>query len=219
MAKILIVDDHPHILRLLERELAGEAHEVVTALTGEEALRKIREEQPALVVLDVMLPGKDGLEVLQEVKADPDTRATVVILLTARDHASEVTHGLQLGADWYVTKPFGPGEIATLAQRFLAGRPAPSGHPAAAPRREETLLPIGEIDLLTMIAADAFALGAGGRVADGRACLAAGLGRVDAARAAGSPWAEELAHHYQKLRDHYGARYGEAACPAAAVAG
>jgi DNA-binding response OmpR family regulator len=215
MAKILVVDDHPHIVRLLERELAGEAHAVITASTGEEALRKIREEQPALVVLDVMLPGKDGLQVLQEVKADPGTEATVVILLTARGHPSEVTEGLQLGADWYVTKPFGPGEIATLARRFLEGRPCP----AAASRREETRPPVVEIDLLTLTAADAFALGAGGHVEDGSACLAAGVRRADAARAAGSPWAEELAHHYEALRDHYGARYGGEACKAAVAAG
>jgi two-component system, OmpR family, alkaline phosphatase synthesis response regulator PhoP len=210
MAKILVVDDHPHILRLLERELEGEAHDIVTARTGEEALRKIREERPALVVLDVMLPGKNGLEVLREMKADPGTQTTVVILLTARDHASEISEGLQLGADWYITKPFGPGEIATLARRFLEGRPAP----AAAPRRQETLLPILEIDLLTLTAADAFALGAGGSVAAGGACLAAGGQRADAARAAGAPWAEELARHYQELQDHYAARYEDQACPA-----
>ena len=119
MAKILVVDDHPHILRLVQRELEEAAHEVITAADGDEALQKIRDERPPLVVLDVTMPKKDGFQVLREVKSDPATRATVVIMLTARDEDAEMTRGLQLGADWYVPKPFHPGDIAALARRFL----------------------------------------------------------------------------------------------------
>ena len=144
MARILVVDDHPHIIRLVQRELEAEAHEVLAAATGEEALRMIREEQPALVVLDVMLPGKDGLDVLREVRADPALQATVIILLTARDEPGDVTHGLQRGADWYVTKPFRPGDIATVARRFLESGPEPAFRSAV------ERLPNGEIDRLTM---------------------------------------------------------------------
>jgi two-component system, OmpR family, alkaline phosphatase synthesis response regulator PhoP len=215
VAKILVVDDHPHIVRLLERELEAGGHEVMTAFTGEEALRKVREEPPALVVLDVMLPGKHGLQVLRELKADPATQEIVVVLLTARDHPSEVTQGLQLGADWYVAKPFRPGDIATLARRFLAGRP----DPAAVPRKEAERLPVVEIDLLTMAAADAFDLAARGSVAEGCACLTAGLQRAAAARAAGKPWADELACRYREIRDHYAARYGSEARQAAPTCG
>jgi DNA-binding response OmpR family regulator len=122
MAKILVVDDHPHIVRLVQRELETEAHEIITAADGEEALTKIRAECPDLVVLDVMLPKKSGLDVLRAVKADPATQAIPVILLTVRDQDADVTLGLQLGADWYVPKPFRPGDLATLAARFLNGR-------------------------------------------------------------------------------------------------
>src|SRR5438876_341641 len=146
MAVILVVDDHPHILRLLQRELEGESHEVITTATGEEALRKIHEELPALVVLDVMLPGKDGLSVLRELRADPATQAMVVILLTARDEPGDVARGLQRGADWYVAKPFRPGDIATLVRRFLDPCPGP----AAAFQSGGDRLPNVEIDRLTM---------------------------------------------------------------------
>jgi DNA-binding response OmpR family regulator len=121
MTKVLVVDDHPHIVRLVQRELEAEAYEIITAADGEEALEKIRRERPALVVLDVMLPKKSGLDVLRAVKADPSTRAIAVILLTVKDHDADVTLGLHLGADWYVPKPFRPGDIATLARRFLNG--------------------------------------------------------------------------------------------------
>jgi DNA-binding response OmpR family regulator len=212
MAAILVVDDHPHILRLLQRELEAEAHEVITAATGEEALRKIHQERPALVVLDVMLPDKDGLTVLRELRADPATQALVVILLTAQDQASDVTQGLQRGADWYVTKPFRPGDIAALVRRFLDS----ASGPAAAAEHEEGL-PNGEIDLLTMIAADAFDMAVRGNVDEGYACLTGGLQRADAARAAGRPWADELEQRYRELRDHYVDRYRRDTCPAAAL--
>src|SRR5437870_12790280 len=122
MAKVLIVDDHPHIVRLLRRELAAERHTVSTAATGEEALQKARQESPDVIVLDVMLPGMSGLEVLRELKADPATRATIVIRASALNGPGEVTFGLQSGADWYLPKPFAPGDISTLVRRFLHGR-------------------------------------------------------------------------------------------------
>jgi two-component system, OmpR family, alkaline phosphatase synthesis response regulator PhoP len=121
MTKILVVDDHPHIVRLVQRELESESHEIITAVDGEEALEKIRAERPALVVLDVMLPKKSGLEVLRAVRRDPATRETTIIMLTVKDQDADVTRGLRLGADWYLTKPFRPGDIATLARRFLNG--------------------------------------------------------------------------------------------------
>jgi CheY-like chemotaxis protein len=204
MAKILVVDDHPPIVRLLQRELEAEGHAVITAVTGEEALRKIREEPPDLVVLDVMLPGKNGLIVLHELRSDPATQGITVIMLTARDQPSEVAHGLQWGADWYLTKPFFPGDIATVARRFLESPPV-----LTAPCHEAGRLPITEIDLLTITAADAFDLALRGKVDEGYSCLATGLQRADAARAAGRPWARELAMRYQELRDHYVGRYGQ----------
>jgi DNA-binding response OmpR family regulator len=123
MARVLVVDDHPSIVRLLQRVLQMEQHEVITAADGEEALQKVREQHPAMVVLDVVMPRKNGFEVLHVLKSDPATQQIIVIMLTGQDHDPEMKHCLQLGADWYVPKPFGPGEIITLARRFL-GQPA-----------------------------------------------------------------------------------------------
>jgi DNA-binding response OmpR family regulator len=149
MAKILIVDDHPHIVRLLQRELAAEQHAVVTAATGEEALHKARSEAPDVMVLDVMMPGMTGFEVLRALKADPATRATVVILLSALNEPGEMTYGLQLGADWFLNKPFAPGDISTLVGRFLDqphwSRPAPPSDMGP--------MPVEEIESLDLAAA------------------------------------------------------------------
>lgn len=121
MAKILVVDDHPHIARLIERELEREGHTLLTAADGEEALRVIARERPEVIVLDVILPKIDGFEVLRLLRSDPETRQTRVIMLTVLDHDGAVSHGLDMGADWYVPKPFVPGDIATLVRRFLQG--------------------------------------------------------------------------------------------------
>jgi DNA-binding response OmpR family regulator len=123
MAKILVVDDHPHIVRLVQKELERDGHEIVTAADGDEALDKVRQERPALLVLDVVMPNRNGFEVLRELKADPATAQIPVIMLTVRDQDAEMTHGLTLGADWYVPKPFVPGDISGLVRRFL-GEPS-----------------------------------------------------------------------------------------------
>jgi DNA-binding response OmpR family regulator len=101
MARILVVDDHPHIVRLVQRELEEAGHQVSSAADGESALRLVREERPELVVLDVVMPRPNGFEVLRELKTDPTTRDIVVIMLTVKDRETEYTHGLNLGADWY----------------------------------------------------------------------------------------------------------------------
>lgn len=120
MAKILVVDDHPSIVRLLQRVLQTDAHEVITASDGEAALRKVRQEHPALVFLDVTMPEKNGYEVLSELRSDPATQRVPVIMLTGKDQESDMAQGLQLGADWYVSKPFSPPEILSLTRRFLS---------------------------------------------------------------------------------------------------
>lgn len=119
MAKILVADDHPHIVRLVQRELEGEGYQVITAADGEEALAKVRQEHPELIVLDVVMPRKSGFEVVQALKSDPATHSIIVIMLTVKDRDAEMSQGLQLGADWYVPKPFVPGDIAALVRRFL----------------------------------------------------------------------------------------------------
>jgi len=124
VARVLVVDDHPSIVRLLQRVLQTQGHEVLTAADGEEALLQARAERPALVLLDVTMPRKNGFEVLREIKSDPALQQIVVIMLTGRDQDAEMTHGLQLGADWYVPKPFSPADVLALLRRFLGESPA-----------------------------------------------------------------------------------------------
>ena len=110
-ARILVVDDEPDISALVAYHLARESYVVRTANTGDEALEALERERPDLIVLDLMLPGMTGLEVLQAVRSRPDTSEVPVILLTARREESDRIEGLRLGADDYVAKPFSPEEL------------------------------------------------------------------------------------------------------------
>ena len=106
--KILIVDDEEDILELVGYNLAREGYKIINALSGEEALRLSRSEMPNLIILDLMLPGIDGLEVLKRLKKDLKTINIPIILLTAKGEESDIVAGLELGADDYITKPFSP---------------------------------------------------------------------------------------------------------------
>ena len=106
MARVLAVDDLPENLRLLSRYLAREGHDVVTASSGQEAIRAALKLQPDVVLLDVMMPGIDGIETCRRLKDDERTRAIPVILVTALDRDTDVVEGLKAGADDYVTKPY-----------------------------------------------------------------------------------------------------------------
>jgi DNA-binding response OmpR family regulator len=206
MARILVVDDHPPIVRLLQRELEADGHEVIAALSGEDALLEMTRERPALVVLDLMLPGHDGFHVLRAIKCDPATHAVPVIILSARTAPGDMTQGLEWGADWYMTKPFRPGDVALLVRRFLADSAA---NWSLAARHEPSLPPIGELDRLTMALADALHLAARGRLTEGHACLQAGLQRAKKAAIAREPWAADLLWRYQELLNEYLDRFGD----------
>ena len=106
--KILVVDDEEDILELVRYNLAREGYKVVCAATGEQALNKAGAEPFDLIVLDLMLPGIDGLEVAKKLKSKPDTRHIPIIMLTAKGEEADIVTGLELGADDYVTKPFSP---------------------------------------------------------------------------------------------------------------
>jgi two-component system phosphate regulon response regulator PhoB len=110
MAKehILVVDDEEDILELLTYNLAREGYQVTGALSGEVALKKIRSTTFDLVVLDLMLPGIDGLEVTKTLKNDPKARDIPIVMLTAKGEEADIVTGLELGADDYITKPFSP---------------------------------------------------------------------------------------------------------------
>ncbi len=119
--RILVVDDEPFILRSLAFVLQKEGYAVSEATNGEEALLKIRAEQPAIILLDVMMPKKNGFEVLEEVKNDPNLKSSYVIMLTAKGQESDRVKGLTLGVDEYMTKPFSPMKIVERVRAVFDG--------------------------------------------------------------------------------------------------
>jgi len=121
MAKelILVVDDEEDIRELVELNLGREGYQVLACDTGERALELARVKKPDLVVLDLMLPGVDGLEVCRRLKADPNTRQIPVVMLTAKGEEADIVAGLELGADDYVTKPFSGKVLAARVRRLL----------------------------------------------------------------------------------------------------
>lgn len=106
--KVLIADDEPDILEILKYNLVGEGYEVITAKDGDEALEKARRAQPDLVVLDVMMPRKTGVEVCQIMRTQPMFKETLIIFLTAVNDEGSQIRGLETGADDYVSKPISP---------------------------------------------------------------------------------------------------------------
>jgi two-component system phosphate regulon response regulator PhoB len=124
--RILVVDDEPDITGLVAYHLAKAGYRVTTAQNGSEALSTARQEHPDLVVLDLMLPGLSGYEVLQELRRRPETSAVGVILLTARKDEPDRIKGLALGADDYVAKPFSPQELVLRVAAVLRRLAAPA---------------------------------------------------------------------------------------------
>ena len=117
--KILIVDDEPNIVISLEFLMKREGFQVAVAVDGEEALAKIADMAPDLVLLDVMMPKKSGFEVCQEIRANPAWTAIKIIMLTAKGRDTEVQKGMALGADAYVTKPFSTKDLVIKVRSVL----------------------------------------------------------------------------------------------------
>lgn len=117
--KILIVDDEPNIVISLEFLMQQSGYEVAVARDGEEALAKMATFQPDLVLLDVMLPQRNGFEVCQEIRENNAWNRVKVIMLSAKGRDFEISKGLALGADAYVTKPFSTKELIAQVQRLL----------------------------------------------------------------------------------------------------
>lgn len=118
-SKILIVDDEEDILELVRFHLAKEGYETVCAESGEKALRLAGKERFDLIVLDLMLPGLDGLEVSQRLKRDEATRNLPIVMLTAKGEEADIVTGLELGADDYITKPFSPRVLLARIKAVL----------------------------------------------------------------------------------------------------
>lgn len=121
-ARVLVVDDDPAILKVLVQTLQLEDYEVVQANNGEEALEVLSRETPDLVVLDVMMPKKDGYEVLKEIRADPRMAEMPVVMLTAKSSTEDMWEGWQKGVDYYMTKPFDVEELLRFMEHVLSQR-------------------------------------------------------------------------------------------------
>lgn len=110
-ATILVVDDEPGIIDIVSTNLSAEGFTIISAENGEKGLELAHKHHPDLVVLDIMMPGIDGWEVLRRLENDPDTAGTPVILLTARIEDTDMLQGLERGAVEYITKPFYPENL------------------------------------------------------------------------------------------------------------
>ena len=120
-AKVLLVDDDPVILKLLQVNFEMEGYTVMTAADGVEGLEKARSERPDIVLLDIMMPRMDGLQVTQALKGDESTKDIPIILLSAKAQASDIQAGRDMGADDYLTKPFDPLELLERVGDLLQG--------------------------------------------------------------------------------------------------
>jgi two-component system phosphate regulon response regulator PhoB len=117
--RILVVDDEPEIVALVTYHLAKTGYRISTAASGQDALDMARRERPSLIVLDLMLPGMSGFDVLEQLRSDDATRDVAVLMLTARREEPDRIRGLSLGADDYLTKPFSPQEMVLRVGAIL----------------------------------------------------------------------------------------------------
>ncbi|CAN5234187.1 N/A [soil metagenome] len=121
---ILVADDSMTILAMVSSRLERAGYDVVTAARGDEALRLVQQNRPRLILLDVEMPGLDGVEVARRIRADEALAGTFIVLLTSLSEASEVATGMAAGADAYLTKPFSPQDLQTQVEQLIG---TPSG--------------------------------------------------------------------------------------------
>jgi two-component system alkaline phosphatase synthesis response regulator PhoP len=154
--KILVVEDETDILELITFNLAREGFQVQGVLSGEEALQAVHDNPPNIVVLDLMLPGVDGLEVCKEIRRDPGTKGMAIIMLTAKGDEADIVAGLELGADDYITKPFSPRVLLARIRAVLRRKAAEPTDESSTirihdlvinPGRHETLIGNRRLDL------------------------------------------------------------------------
>lgn len=136
MARVLIVDDQPDLREALAAVIEFEGHDIFEAEDGEEAVAKVRELRPDIVLMDGNMAGVNGFEALRRLKAAPDTRHVPVIMVTVLDDADARNTAAELGADGYVTKPWGDGELEWCIRQTLTSSASAGNHrDTAAPRR------------------------------------------------------------------------------------
>lgn len=117
--KVLIVDDEPNLTRSMTFILRKEGYDVEVAVNGEEAIEKARKTKPQLMLLDVMMPKKNGYEVCQDIREDPQLKSMHIIMLTAKGQEVDREKGMSMGADEFITKPFSPGLIVERVNAAL----------------------------------------------------------------------------------------------------
>ena len=118
-ARILVVDDEEDILELLRYNISKEGYDVISSENGEDALVAVKRHSPDLIILDLMMPGIDGLDVCKQLKAASETKAIPIIMLTAKSSESDIIVGLELGADDYISKPFSPKVLLARIKSVL----------------------------------------------------------------------------------------------------
>ncbi len=128
---ILVVDDEEDIVELVELNIAREGYKVLACGTGEKALEIAHSKLPDMVILDLMLPGIDGLEVCRRLKSHPKTEQIPIVILSAKGEEADIVTGLELGADDYITKPFSGKVLVARVRRVLRRVTAPAGDKAA----------------------------------------------------------------------------------------
>jgi len=121
--KIVVIEDEPDIVEVVSYNLKREGYNVVSVERGDEGLNAIRNQSPNLVILDLMLPGMDGLSICQQMKSDPIVRDIPIIIISAKGEESDVVIGLELGADDYLSKPFSPRELLARVKAVLRRGP------------------------------------------------------------------------------------------------
>jgi len=121
--RVLVIDDEPDVLLLCRVNFEFAGHEVLEASDGEDGFTAARDRHPDVIVLDMMLPRKDGIAILGELHREPATREIPVVMLTARTRGADQLRGYEAGADEYVTKPFSPKDLATLVERVAEMSP------------------------------------------------------------------------------------------------
>ena len=126
---LLIVDDEPNIVLSLEFLMKQAGFEVRVARDGDAALEALRQQVPDLILLDVMLPKRDGYEICQTIRATPEWSSLRVIMLTAKGRDVEVEKGLAMGADDYITKPFSTSEVVEKVRQYIGPRDPVAGDP------------------------------------------------------------------------------------------
>lgn len=146
--RVLVVDDEEDLLELINYNLSKEGYRVTCVATGEDAIRTARADLPDLVVLDLLLPNVDGLEVCKTLKNDVRTRHIPVIMLTAKGDEADVVTGLELGADDYLSKPFSPRVLTARIRAVLRRKSTESEGPDAAIKVHELMIHPGRHEVL-----------------------------------------------------------------------